>query len=114
MLLEESQYVANQVATSATLIDTDDRYLYASIFMFEARKGTKKDCKIRQPCANYGKAVGVVAVASVGMRASSVSIFHISRDEGIKLLTTITLNLRLQIRALMNVIIGCAPATFRT
>ena len=29
MLLEESQYVANQVATSATLIDTDDRYLYA-------------------------------------------------------------------------------------
>ena len=29
MLLEENQYVANQVATSATLIDTDDRYLYA-------------------------------------------------------------------------------------
>jgi hypothetical protein len=29
MLLEENQYVANQVVTSASLIDTDDRYLYA-------------------------------------------------------------------------------------
>lgn len=29
MLLEENQYVANQTVTSATLIDTDDRYLYA-------------------------------------------------------------------------------------
>jgi hypothetical protein len=48
MLLEENQYVANQIVTSATLIDTDDRYLYAFYLMFGARKRRKEGCKIRR------------------------------------------------------------------
>jgi hypothetical protein len=41
MLLEENQYVANQIVTSATLIDTDDRYLYAFYLYVWRAEGEK-------------------------------------------------------------------------